>query len=126
MISITHPAVMTYVHQLPIGLLPIIFKGDPVPRLIVKASKELILSAKVRKEFVVHIIPYEVAGVKSVGFLAAFPDDDEHPLILAGAFIEELMGHEMAFVLMSSDVNVHFFDELGREVLGYNESPLVS
>ncbi|WP_146051585.1 hypothetical protein [Pseudomonas hunanensis] len=119
MISITHPAVMTYVHQLPIGLLPIIFKGDPVPRLIVKASKELILSAKVRKEFVVHIIPYEVAGVKSVGFLAAFPDDHEHPLILAGAFIEELMGHEMAFVLMSSEVNVHFFDELGREVLGY-------
>lgn len=119
MLSITHPAVMTYVHQLPIGLLPIIFKGDPVPRLIVKANKELILSAKVRKAFAVHLIPYDVAGVKSVGFLAAFPDDQQHPLILAGALIEELMGHEMCIALMSSEVNVHFFDELGREILGY-------
>lgn len=119
MLSITHPAVMTYVHQLPIGLLPIIFQGDPIPRLIVKANKELILSAKVRKGFSVHLIPYDVAGVKSVGFLAAFPDDQQHPLILAGALVEELMGHEMCVVLMSSEVNVHFFDELGREALGY-------
>lgn len=119
MLSITHPAIMQYVHELPIGLLPLMFKGDSLPRLLVKASKELILAAKVKKKFVVHLVPYDVCGVKSVGFMAAFSDDERSPLILGGALVKELLGYEFCQLLMSREVNVHFFDELGREMLGY-------
>lgn len=119
MLSVTHPGVMEYVRDLPVGLLPIIFEGDSLPRLIVKANKELILAAKVRKSFFIHLVPYEVAGVRSVGFLAAFPDDHQHPLILAGALVKEILASEMCTVFTAEEVNVHFFDELGREVLAY-------
>lgn len=119
MLSITHPVVMQDVHDLPGGLFPAVFKNDPLPRLIVKASKELILSAKVRKGFSIHLIPYDVENVKSVGFLGTFYDDRQHPLVVGGALIKELLGNEFAKVFLSSEVNVHFFDELSREVLGY-------
>ena len=119
MLSITHPSVMSYIHELPVGLLPMIFSGDPLPRLVVKASKELILSAKVRKNFLIHLIPYDVSGVKSVGFMAAFFDDQQHPLVIAGALAKELLGYELCKIFLSEEVNVHFFDELGRETLGY-------
>jgi len=119
MLSITHPAVMQYVHELPIGLLPLIFKGDSLPRLVVKANKELILAAKLKKKFVVHLVPYDLCGVDSVGFMAAFFDDEQHPLILGGALVKELFAYEFCQVFLSREVNIHFFDELGREVLGY-------
>ena len=119
MLSITHPIVMSYIHELPVGLLPIVFKGDSLPRLVVKANKEIILSAKVRKSFSIHLIPYDVNGVESVGFMAAFFDDQQHPLVLSGALAKELLGYEFCKVFLSEEVNVHFFDELGRETLGY-------
>jgi len=119
MLSITHPVVMEYVHELPGGLLPIVFMGDPLPRLVVKASKELILSAKLRKGFSIHLVPYDVGGVKSVGFIAAFYDDERHPLVIGGALAQELLGYEFCHVFMAEQVNVHFFDELGKEIVGY-------
>lgn len=119
MLSITHPVVMEYVHELPGGLLPVVFLDDPLPRLVVKASKELILSAKLRRGFSIHLVPYDVGGVESVGFIAAFYDDERHPLIIGGALAQELLGYEFCQVFMAEEVNVHFFDELSREVVGY-------
>ncbi|SPO54325.1 conserved protein of unknown function [Pseudomonas sp. JV551A1] len=119
MISITHPAVMQYVHELPVGLLPIMFQDDPLPRLVVKVSKEIILAAKVRKGFSIHLVPYNVSGVESVGFVAAFFDDYNHPLTICGALAKELLGYQFRTLFLSEYVDVYFFDELGREVLGY-------
>lgn len=119
MLSIMHPSVMRKVHELSIGLLPVIIKADSIPKLIVKVSKEAILTAKVRKGFLIYLIPYEVLGVKSVGFLAAFFDDQHHPYTASGALIKELSGRELSKLFVAPVVDVHFFDELGREMLAY-------
>lgn len=119
MLSILHPSVMRKVHELSVGLLPVLVKGDSIPKLIVKVSKEVILTAKIRQSFKVHLIPYEIPGVKSVGFLAAFFDDERHPYTTGGALIKELAGRELSKLFLSPQVDVHFFDELGREMLAY-------
>ena len=119
MLSILHPRVLNYVKQLPIGLMPVEIKADSIPKLIIKTSKELILTAKLRKEFLIYLIPYEIPGVKSVGFLAAFFDDSVHPLTTGGALIKELAGRELSKLFLSREVDVHFFNELGWEMLAY-------
>ncbi|TKJ63967.1 hypothetical protein PspCFBP13506_05415 [Pseudomonas sp. CFBP13506] len=119
MISIMYPEIRAYVKQLPIGLMPIDIKADIIPKLIVKSSKELILTAKLRKEFLIYLVPYEIPGVKSVGFLAAFFDDAVHPLVTGGALIKELAGRELSKLFLSPKVDVHFFNELGWEMLAY-------
>jgi len=119
MLSILYPEVLAYVKRLPIGLMPIEIKADIVPKLIVKTSKELILTAKLRQEFYIHVVPYNVAGIKSVGFLAAFFDDTVHPLTLSGALVKELAGKELSKLFLSPIVDVHFFNELGWEMLAY-------
>ena len=119
MLSIRFPSVMRKVQELSVGLLPVLVKGDSIPKLIVKISKEAILTAKLRQSFKIHLIPYEIPGVKSVGFLAAFFDDEQHPYTAGGALIKEFAGRELSKLFLSPQVDVHFFDELGREMLAY-------
>lgn len=119
MLSILYPKVPWIVRQLTIGLMPFTAKADSIPKLIVKATKETILAAKVRKSFSIYIIPYDVDGFQSLGFLAAFFDDGQHPLVVGGAFIKQFHARELAKLFLSPQVDVHFFDELGRELLGY-------
>ena len=119
MLTILHPEIMHLVQRLPIGLLPVEIKADSVPKLIIKATKELILTAKLRKEFLIYLIPYEIPGVKSVGFLAAFFDDSVHPITTGGALIKELSGRELSKLFLSRNVDVHFFNELGWEMLAF-------
>lgn len=122
MLSIRYPRVMRIVKELPIGLWPITIKADSVPKLIVKASKETILTAKVRQGFLIYLIPYCIEDVKSVGFLAGFFDDSQHPYTISGGLIKELSGRELSKLFLSSKVDVHFFNEIGMEMLAYRAS----
>ena len=119
MLSIRYPSVMSTVMELPIGLWPITIKADAIPKLIVKTSKEAILTAKIRQSFLIYLIPYELKGFASVGFLASFFDDPQHPYTIGGGLIKELSGRELSKLFQSPKVDVHFFDEVGREMLSY-------
>ncbi len=119
MLSIRYPSVMRTVMELPIGLWPITIKADVVPKLIVKTSKEAILTAKIRQGFLIYLIPYELKDFASVGFLASFFDDPQHPYTIGGGLIKELSGRELSKLFLSPKVDVHFFDEVGREMLSY-------
>lgn len=119
MLSIRYPSVMHVVMELPIGLWPITIKADAIPKLIVKASKEAILTAKIRQGFLIYLIPYELRNFTSVGFLASFFDDPQHPYTTGGGLIKELSGRELSKLFLSPKVDVHFFDEVGREMLSY-------
>lgn len=119
MLSILHKKIPSMVRNLPIGLLPFNAKADFIPKLIVKISKEGILAAKVRQGFKIHILPYELDGFSSIGFVAAFLDDYQHPLTLVGSFFKEFHGRQLAHVFLSKQVDVHFFNELGYEMLAY-------
>lgn len=119
MLSIRYPNIMHIVKELSIGLWPITIKADSVPKLIVKTSKEAILTAKVRQGFLIYLIPYECGNFKSLGFLASFFDDPRHPYTVGGGLIKELSGRELSKLFLSPKVDVHFFDEVGREMLSY-------
>lgn len=119
MLTIRYPQVTKLVGELTAGLLPIWVKDDPIPKLIVKASKEVILTAKMNSGFAIYIAPYTLDDVKSIGFIAAFFDDDIHPLTCTGAIIDELGGEEFRKFFLGDDAEVYFFDELNREMLGF-------
>lgn len=119
MLSIMYPNVMRKVNELTVGLLPVSIKADSIPKLIVKVSKEAILTAKLRQGFLIHLVPYEIPSVKSIGFLATFFDDSQHPYYSGGGLIKELMGRELAKLFISPLVDVHFFNEFGHEMLAY-------
>lgn len=120
MITLLYPEVMQAVSKLPLGLIALEIPGDPVPKLLVKVSKETVLTAKVNRGFSIYLIPYQLPGQDpALGFLAAFFDDEDEPLVAGGAFIEEMNAKGMRQLLLEGEADVHLFDELGREMLGY-------
>lgn len=126
MFSLRYPEAMFLVHELAIGLIPVWLKDDPVPKIIVKASKETILAAKMCQGFAIYLIPYTLDGTKSHGFLAAFFDDEDEPLTAGGALIAELGAEAFRRAMLAEIVDVHFFDELNREMLGYRSRTIIS
>ena len=122
MFSLLYPEAMFLVRELAIGLIPIWLTGDPVPKIIVKASKETILAAKMRQEFSIYLIPYALDEIHSYGFIAAFFDNEDEPLTAAGALMKELGAEDFRKAFLTEIADVYFFDELNREMLGYRAS----
>lgn len=126
MLSLLVPEVVPLVRELPHGLLPLWLKGDPVPKLVVKAPKETILTARMNRGFDIYLVPYRVDTISSVGFIAAFFDDHDEPLVAGGALMADLHGEDFRRLLLSNQVEIHFFDELSREMLGYRSKLTIS
>jgi len=126
MFSLLYPEAMFLVRDLSIGLMPIWLKDDPIPKIIVKASKETILAAKMCQGFSIYLVPYTVENIQSHGFIAAFFDDADEPLTVGGAIIKELGAEGFRKAFLSEIVDVHFFDELNREMLGYRARATIS
>lgn len=125
MFSLLYPEAMFLVRDLAIGLIPIWLKDDPIPKIIVKASKESILAAKMCQGFSIYLIPYVVGDVQSHGFIAAFFDNEDEPLTAGGAIMKELGAEEFRKAFLSEVMDVHFFDELNREMLGYRAKAVI-
>lgn len=120
MLSLQIPAVMQMVGKLTIGLAAFEVENDPLPKLIVKSSKETILAARMNQGFAIYLIPYQLAKrPATLGFLAAFFDDEDEPIVAGGAFIEEFNAEGLRRLMLSAEADIHFFDELNREMLGY-------
>lgn len=126
MLTIRYPELLGMVRELTSGLLPLILKDDPIPKLIVKGSKETILTAKVKQGFSVYLAPYSFRDVNSLGFVAAFFDNDVHPITVVGAIMQEYNGEVFRSFLLGDQVDIYFFDELNREMLGYRARLVIS
>lgn len=126
MLTIRHPEIVAMVRDLSSGLMPLLIKGDAIPKLIVKGSKETILTAKVKQGFSIYLAPYVCEGIKSLGFVAAFFDNDVHPITVVGAIMQEYSAEGFRRLLLSEEVDVYFFDELNREMLGYKAKLTIS
>lgn len=126
MFTIRYPSLMWMVRELAGGMFPIWLKDDPIPKMVIKASKETILTAKMNRGFAIYLVPYSLGGADSYGFVVAFFDDEIHPITLIGAIIQEFSGEGVRQLLLSESVEVYFFDELNREMLGYRSKLAVS
>lgn len=119
MLTITHPQIVALTRDIPIGLVP--FRKSETSRLglILKCTKEQMLTAKLRGGFRCYLAPISVSGFQSHGLITAFFDDYDEPLVVRTILIDDEGCHELLEVLSQDTFDVHFFDEHHRELLAY-------
>lgn len=118
MLSILHPEIIPIIQDYPIGLWPIFDVGDR-PKLIVKAMKEGLLAAKINRGFKIYVCPMTLAGRITIGLISAFFDDEDEPLTIRTALFNNDLTHLLLKAMNCDTLDVHFFDEHNRELLGY-------
>jgi len=110
---------MPSVYQHPIGLLPLWFEDAEQPKLVIKASKEAILAAKLMGGFKIYAVPVLVQQKRTFGLVTAFFDDADAPLVTYTPLFAEPGTNLLRDLLLCSTIDVHIFDENNRELLGY-------
>jgi hypothetical protein len=113
----SHQGELLKLLQFPMGLRFAQFEGRPRPVLLVKVTKECILAAKLNKGFKVYIVPVESNGLRTACLVSAFFDDEDEPLTLTTPLFDE--SEELWLGLWGGPFDVHFFNELNQEMLGY-------
>ena len=90
--------------------------------LVVKGTKEVILTAKLKGGFKIYIVPISLDDCSSYGLVSAFFDDYDEPLSICTPLFAQSEGDfasEMLRFLDQEHCDVFFFDEHSRELLGY-------
>lgn len=114
----TNPEVVPLLKHLPLGLHPMRI-GDKCV-LVVKAPKEVILTARVKKGFSFFVAPVSVAGVESFTLITAFYDDDFEPITIISPFLkDDPIQSYYIDLFKSNEFEVYFFDEHDREWLSF-------
>jgi hypothetical protein len=119
MLTITHPELMAEAIDFPAGLRALRIGGAPRPILLIKGTKEMLLTAQLNRGFKMYVVPSTVDGCATVGLATAFFDDGDEPLILRTPMFDEFESRFLRSALLLPELDVHLFDELGREFLGY-------
>lgn len=119
MLTILHPQLITIVRELSIGLLPVSV-GEKGSKLIIKTTKEMLLAAKVNRGFKIYVSPVTLASSNTVSLVSAFFDDADEPLVIfTPLFNDDPTTYLLLQALTCETLDIHFFDEHCRELLGY-------
>ena len=119
MFSIQHPSILSHLGQLPYGLQPVFLTTEDTFSLILKATKEAILTARLNKQVMVYLIPDINAFDFSLGFITAFFDDQDEPIVLfTPLYAADAMLTDLTAVLSQKAFDLYFFDEHDREMMG--------
>lgn len=119
MISIEHPSIRSAVANMGYGLLPLHFVGTDKFALIVKTTKEAILTARLNQELKLYLVPDGAKGTCSLGLITAFFDDHDEPLVLfTPMYTGDQLQSDLVGVLSQAAFDVFFFDENHREMMG--------
>lgn len=123
-LSVTSPKVVDELVDFPGGLWPARRRGDPRMILIVKAAREVALTAKLREGFRFYLVPVRVGTITTYGLVTAFFDDSDEPLTISTPLVDEEIARDFLSLLSADSFHVHFFDERNRELLGFRaENP---
>ena len=104
--------------------MPICRGGASRMILVVKASREIAQTARLRREFRFYLAPVHVGGVATYGLLTAFFDDYDEPLIIRTPLFNDEITRDFRLLLSSDSFYVHFFDKHDRELLGFRAKNL--
>ena len=106
------------------GLLPIRRSSDSRMILVLKVSREIAQTARLRRGFSFYLVPVHAGGVATYGLATAFFDDNDEPLVIRTPLFKEEITRDFLLLLSSNSFYVHFFDEHNRELLGFRaENP---
>lgn len=119
MLTILHPELYRDILSYPIGVMAAPDPDGGIPYLIVKATKEFILAAKVSELFKIYVCPAALDGKKTQALVFAFFDDEDEPLTIRTPLVDDIESRRLFDALLNPSLKVHFFDEHGREFLVY-------
>lgn len=116
-LSIMRPELAAWARTLPrgLGVLNCDVSGLSRTVLIIKASKEIILTAEIEGEFKLYLAPVHTSGRSCMVLITAFFDDPDSPLTILSPLIngERLPGD---LENLPNAFDVCFFDEHNREI----------
>jgi hypothetical protein len=117
MISIRFPSVLHTVRELPGGLCPLWIEPDGRLALIIKAPKEMILTAQLRQEIKIYLVPGTEGDHQLLGLITCFFDDYDEPLCITSPLFEgDAMLEDVSRLLCQTKFDVHMFDGNDREL----------
>lgn len=119
MLSILDPKIAVFLSEVGVGLWPYSVEGEATPRLVIKASKEMMLAAKMNGGFKIYVFPLKLASEETIGMISAFFDDADEPLVIFTQLFAEHPTSGFVGMLQAPTLDIHFFDEQNREWLGY-------
>jgi hypothetical protein len=120
MLTIEYPALASEIERMPMGIIPIVLRNPNVlPKLIVKAGKETLLTAKINNGFKIYVIPVVIGNHETFGLVSAFFDTEDEPLIIYTPIFQDAVMGQLVKMLQGASLDCHFFDEHSRELLGY-------
>jgi len=128
-LTIRYPQVVPIIRELPLGLWSISFRDETRPNLIIKSTKEMLLAARVNGGFKVYVFPLILAGQATIGLISAFFDNEDEPLVIFTPLFKDDNTDRLVDTLLQSSIDIHFFDEHERELLGYTcklETPIIA
>ena len=120
MLTILHPELLPTVLDHPIGLRPLTIDGQERRVLVLKAPKEMLLTAQLNKGFRIYAVPVDLDEMTTTGLMSAFFDDDDEPLVIYTPLFDHPECSLLIDSLLGLKLDVHLFDEQGRELLGYS------
>jgi len=118
MITLDHPGVFAQIRGIPCGLIPIRIDGKL--SLAIKAQKESLLAIQQNQGFAFYVVPIETPDGTIISLVTAIFDDVDEPLVIrTPLFGDEEPSVEIVSILLSSEVDIYFFDEHMREWMSY-------
>ena len=119
MISIRYPLIIQHLQNLDYGLQPVYIPNENKFILIIKATKEVILTARFNNEIKIYLVEDNSTSASHVGLITAFFDDHDEPLVLkTPLFKGDDLLRDISLVLMQNWFELYFFDEHDREFMG--------
>jgi hypothetical protein len=119
MLSILHPEILYHIRGFEYGLMPIYLPKENKYILLVKATKEGILTVSTNNAFKVYLIKSADMGISHLGLVTAFFDNHDEPLtITTPLFSNDEMLTDITSLFSQERFEVYFFDENNYELLG--------
>lgn len=119
MFTLEFPSILTHLRPLGYGLQPVRITADDRFILIIKATKEAILTARLNQQIKIYLIPDISKQGGSLGLITAFFDDQDEPITLTTPlFNDDAMLRDLAVLLRQETFDLYFFDEHDRELMG--------
>lgn len=119
MFSIRYPSILSHLGQFAYGLQPVRVPPDHRFTLIIKINKEAILTARLNQQIRIYLIPDVRDQFRSRGFITAFFDDYDEPIVLfTPLYSGDAMLTDLTTVFGQESFELYFFDEHNREMMG--------
>jgi hypothetical protein len=119
MLSIHHPVILHHLADFSYGLMPVFLPKENRFILTLKATKEVILTARMNDEFKIYLMENTRDDTSHLGIITAFFDDHDEPLVLkTPLFYGDDLLKDITHVFSQEYFDLYFFDEHNRELMG--------